>query len=388
MVNKLKKSKIKSDPSKYYRSLFDNVNNNDLQVAHTPFEVVKQMCSKLKIKDTDKILVLYNIEFATYLITEMGVKQSQIIIYNNSKIKSQLLEMAGYKVIYQESFNKNKSITDMKFDVLVGNPPFDNANGAKNVKLWNTFAKQSIKLAKTVALVTPNNVISERGKNGENLRSYIKKYNYGFIFAENHETDYFKGYGVSTCHWGVTSDSDDLIDPIIIKNGIKENPIVASIVSKVINSKFPKLQLKMDNGHIQRNSCNKNKDNLHTNKIIYSGSKVEYTSDLLKGSGDLKLVFPFSSSYKKMFTTNEQLGMLNLYINIKDTKEGQDIIKYANSKLFNLVANNYKKTSGFTPFVKQSQIPDLRGMNCSGLKLYKHFNLTQEEIDYIENEVK
>ena len=104
MVNTLEKSKMKSDPrfnpSEYYRSLFETVNNNDLQSNYTPFEVVKEMCSKLEIKDTDKILVLYNVEFATFLVSEMGVKQSQITIYNNSKVKSQLLEMAEYNVIY------------------------------------------------------------------------------------------------------------------------------------------------------------------------------------------------------------------------------------------------------------------------------------------------
>jgi len=276
----------------------------------------------------------------------------------------------------------------MKFDVVIGNPPFDNSTGAKNVKLWNTFAKQAIKLGDVVALVTPNNVISERGKNGEALRSYINQSNYGFIFAENHEQDYFKGYGVSTCHWCVKSNSIDLVDPIVIKNGLKENPIVTSIVNKVVNSKFPKLLLQMENGHIERNSCNKTKNSTYINEIFYSGNKLEYTSDILKGSNNLKLVFPFSSSYKKMFITDKQLGMLNLYITVKNHEEGQDIIKYANSKLFNLVANNYKKTSGFTPFVKQSEIPDLRGMDCSDKKLYEYFNLTPEEIDYIENAVK
>jgi hypothetical protein len=56
------------------------------------------------------------------------------------------------------------------------------------------------------------------------------------------------------------------------------------------------------------------------------------------------------------------------------------------SKLFIFVANNYNKTSGFTPFVKNNKIPDLRRKEVwTDRELYEHFKLTQQEIDLIEN---
>ena len=91
---------------------------------------------------------------------------------------------------------------------------------------------------------------------------------------------------------------------------------------------------------------------------------------------------PFSSSYHSMFITDKPTGMLNMVTYIESKEEGQAIIDYAITPLFMLVANTYKKTSGFTPFVKNCMVPDLRKKDITNI--YNIFELTQEEIDYVE----
>ena len=50
---------------------------------------------------------------------------------------------------------------DMRFDVAVGNPPYQrNDNKAKRWTLWEEFVKKSLDLADTVALVVPQSVTS------------------------------------------------------------------------------------------------------------------------------------------------------------------------------------------------------------------------------------
>ena len=69
-------------------------------------------------------------------------------------------------------------------------------------------------------------------------------------------------------------------------------------------------------------------------------------------------------------------------------KEAETILAYMMSPLFKFVASSYNKTSGFTPFVKNSMVPDLRGKKWTDKALYKHFGLTPEEIAYVEANVK
>lgn len=52
-------------------------------------------------------------------------------------------------------------VSDMHFDVIVGNPPFrDTENEAKRWTLWEQFVRQSLDRADTVAMITPQSITS------------------------------------------------------------------------------------------------------------------------------------------------------------------------------------------------------------------------------------
>jgi hypothetical protein len=361
---------------------------DDLQDVATPVSLFDECISKIDSDlSTKKILVLYNIEAVYLLIKNYKVKLQNIYFFTQSNKKNSSLKQIGINVFYTNIKNdpiQYLNSVNMKFDVVIGNPPFEKGKGAKNTKLWMTFSKLAIKLSnKYVSFITPNNILSDKGVNGNKLRQYIKDNNFGFIDIKDHKDIVFKGYGVSTCNWTIKIGSKDIVDPIIIKNKINLNNIDNSIIDKVINYNA-KLELKMYNGHISKEMLSE------TGKEIYfSGDKLKYTNNDIIDDKKLKVVFPFSCSYKKMFITDKPLGMLNLAVNIKNKEEGAVIISYANSKLFNFVSNKYKKTSGFTPFVKGNKIPDLiRDEIWTDQQLYKHFKLTDEEIDYIESTIK
>jgi hypothetical protein len=270
----------------------------------------------------------------------------------------------------------------MKFDVIVGNPPYD-GNGAKNVKLWAKFALRMIELNPTVlAFITPNNIISDIGINGKNLRNQITNSGFNFIYAEDHGDKWFNDVSVATCHWIISRDSDKRrIDPILIKTNIERSPLVDGIINKVLDT-TKKLSLTVANGNILRSDLLP--AGVAKNPIYFSGDKLHSTSKELEVKGGLKVIFPFSSSYHKMFISEIGTGMLNAFFEIKSEHEGRVIISYANSKLFNFVARNYKKTAGFTPLIKKSMLPDLRREELwTDTELYEFFNLTDEEIALI-----
>jgi len=110
---------------------FNYVNGiaDDLQGTYTCDATVQKIIKKLsKIKNIHncKVLVMYNVEIAAALL-KIGLKQSQITVYNNSSFKNNELIKSGFKTIFESKFNKNKTIMKAyakHFDVVLGNPPY------------------------------------------------------------------------------------------------------------------------------------------------------------------------------------------------------------------------------------------------------------------------
>jgi hypothetical protein len=123
------------------------------QDVHTPVALVEEILSKIDLNDK-KILVIFNLEFVISLIYTYNVDPSNITFYSDHENKSKMCNMMGVKYI------TNLEI-DMKFDVVVGNPPYQRKNNAaKRWTLWPEFVKTSLKLADVVALVVPQSLTS------------------------------------------------------------------------------------------------------------------------------------------------------------------------------------------------------------------------------------
>jgi len=276
--------------------------------------------------------------------------------------------------------------THMKPTVILTNPPYETSGGANNEKDWAKHCMHQIETNRPRYFipVIPNQAISEVGINGQKLRKNFKDNSYGFIKAVNHTKKWFKA-NIDTCHFMLKEHSEDKIDPIIIKNAVKKDPILESIIEKIVNSVDTRLPLQTQNDKIPRTELSKS----GKNEIYFSGEKLERTDKLVEGNGQLKLVFPFSSSYHKMFITDKPVGMLNHYLPINTIEEGENIKKCYLKNLFLLVADSYRRTSGFCPFVKNKKVPDLRfNSDWTKEELYKHFNLTKKEIEFVNNGVR
>jgi hypothetical protein len=299
------------------------------------------------------------------------------------------LRSMGFEVIDIQGDVENVEHLNKKHKIInlvMGNPPYDNGSSARNKKLWAVFSEKFLELTEVLAFVTPNNIVSEDGINGKNLRTAIKKNNFGFVTAVNHgDKKHFKGINVDTCHWVIKKNVPDQVNPVIIKS-IPKDIIITDICTKITD--YPsKLVLTHANAYAKKELYAEPATD--RKPLYFSGTKIMYTDMPLVQDETLKLVFSFSSSYHKMFITSKATGMLNLFLNISSKEEGESIINYCKSKLFRFVASHYKKTSGFTPFVKNGMIPKLDlTRTWTDQELYEHFGLTEEEIDYIEANVK
>lgn len=334
-----------------------------------PLRMTEEMIDKVGAPKDASIFVMFSYEMIPVL-REMGYDNLYLYV---DKIKPHVHGLCNkYNVKLVEALED----LDMKFDVVIGNPPYQNsANAAKNNKLWKTFTDKAVELQPNViAFVTPNSAFKDVDSNGKRVRATMSKNNYGLVDFVNHRNSVFIGVGVETCHWIISKVATTPIDDGVFSNN---DSILQSIIDKVVSYE-DKLPIKSANGQITRGELSDDFEH----EIYFSGSKMSKTNTTPTGAGELKLILPFSASYKNMFVSDKPCGALNQYLPVETVEESEFIIGYLKHPLMVLVANTYKRTSGFTPFVKNRMLPDLRKKDLSDI--YNIFELTEEEIEYVE----
>jgi len=280
---------------------------------------------------------------------------------------------------------------DMKFDVIVCNPPYqDSLNKAKNNKLWHKFILHNFNLAKggVIAFVNPKSMFSGVGISNKIVEKYTTDYSLKHVVShDTYKSSPFPTVGIETCHWiatheqydGKTNFNGNIVDIRNISSTFTESQLIEKSILDKISSYTKKIKF----------LCPDISENNGTYEYLISGNKrkmLSSTSPIHENM--LKYVVSFSSSYSNQFITKENVAKFNKYVLINDTNDELNLRSFMLSKLMIFYANKYQKTAGFTPAVKNNMIPDLREKKWTDAELYKHFNLTKEEIDLIESSVK
>jgi len=212
---------------------------------------------------------------------------------------------------------------DMKFDVIIGNPPYQSGNGSGDKPgsatnpLWWQITKQSVSLLKKngiLSFITPTNILS----GGDIFTSYV--------FGEDRKIDLrkvdftagdsFKGIGTQICRWvahnSVTegnvvtvSDGRELLTNDVIK--LSANVMLDSILMTLFYSNVDKFNFNSkDQYHVNNveRYLKKNgmpvewaKDLKETQDDVYKypinmNGKIKYTQVKWKCKGDWKVFYP------------------------------------------------------------------------------------------------
>lgn len=181
------------------------------QKVHTPFLLAEEMVRKLTeyigILQNKRILV-YNVEFLDVLYRLGILSNNEVWLVNENPMKVQFA-----KDIYKEDENDHFIVqnwlnwnTTMKFDVIVGNPPYqapqdrvDKSSGRSGTTLWDKFVEKSNSLLKTGGYLCYVHPSGWRGfgKTVESARNILSKYHLEYLELHN-EKDGLTTFGAET----------------------------------------------------------------------------------------------------------------------------------------------------------------------------------------------
>ena len=301
------------------------------------------------------------------------------------------------------TFDIYKKSIDMKFDVIVGNPPYQR-NTSKTHKLWVEFLKSSFDLSNQyVVYVTPTLLLNGNSKRISDLRKSVLPYmvycdfdvNKFFNVSES-IVSYIIDKSKKNENQIVVKNLNGKIQQQEIQNGTiytdEKQFLIQNIIKKIENCGLPKLTLVSDVNNTDGYKTVKNllKDGIISKsfsdefcyEFIHSGNQKFYTNEPSKFGNGLKVVINFSSSYEKMFITNGVLGKQVEGILVDSLEEGEKVITTLTSKMFKFFIK-HEKSGGFNSGIFKLPSLDFH-INWTDESLYEHFNFTDDEIKLID----
>lgn len=325
---------------------------------------------------------------------------------------------------YNHNIKCTNSLTEkwtVKFDVVIGNPSYQDDNPSSTVALYDQFYYLATRLSTgIVSMVAPTMWLNSKKKNLVKLRGFLLTH--GLVSVHMINAQQVFGVMIDSCGYTVqnmTLTTTDSI-PIALCTGaiamlpqsgeaavLTDNPLVVAILEKI--KQGPRLGVRW-NGDLYSvgndGTCYQDRASLiqstqhpHPmyNKVNKRGVGVEiaYSStDRDPCKYDTRVVFSGLTSRDSLGDIRVlpgdgiQTSRRMLYIPVQDTTQADSMVGYLTSKLFRFILpfirpNTTNSVSTFAGIAR----PPLDRV-WTDAELYAHFNLTREEIDLIESTVK
>jgi site-specific DNA-methyltransferase (adenine-specific) len=320
-------------------------------------------------------------------------------------------EKLKIKNLYNEDFlnptKKLEKLLNMKFDVIVGNPPYQemSKNGGvqpKSHSLWAKFVvyaltSVNVKLKNNgyVTFVTP----SSWGSPSNEIFKLFKKNN--LILVDTTVSQHFKENSTFS-YWIVQKSNYSGLTTIngrdfnlknieYLQSDINELSIkIHEIFNK---SNHPKLLWESDttkNHSSKKNKIwNKTKVGDYIYEVYHTNAQTYYSNTKSKSHDYLKVFLTLSGYYNPILDNgNISTSEVVPYIIVNSKEEGENLLSILNSKLYKYIVNS-AKWSGFINKDILRLLPNI-GLDrkWNDIDVYNEFGIkNKEEIDYIENYV-
>ena len=388
----------RNEVSKLIREILKR--SSDFHNVYTPFELCEGMINKFSELNSDmRILVMFNLEFLWVIREKLGKEGLKNVWFlTPCEMKKKAAKNIGVNEnqILKYEYN-NKTIEGEekmpKFDVVIGNLPFSDAAGKnKAKKIWVGILEKSLKLINdngTIGLIIPTNFLLPHHKSFKLINKISKPYyiklNVGRYFPEIKESmGYFLLNKNITTHKIVDSYDNvlDMIYGFIIPNATSKEESIKLVYKFINNKKYYKV---IKGGA----SPGKGEYKIYSNwEIKFNNIKPldfnipkTYFSRLLKRTKSQRTIVSFYDEGNSHILD----GYYILMPSINFAKNLSWIL--SSSKLFRFISECFAKSQYMNPTIA-THIPVIDRIINTDQELYEYFNLTKEEIDYIETQIK
>ena len=298
-----------------------------------------------------------------------------------------------------------RDFKDMKFDVIIGNPPYQDEHRSGN-PLWPLFVKKGFELIQRdgyLSMITPGRwVLPGHNIKEDKIRIWdlcVGSHNTLSInlgecskyFSEGNSADYFSYFitqksnprGLSKI---TSSDNQFDLDLTTVSWLPYRNCNLTTIrILKKISAKQHKsfnLAWKYDRSH---NVVKETADNQFNIPIFFGKNTIKYSdhkSDLHNKKKVLFKLGRFIPYIDRLYIDNNgNMSYNSAYVALIDKNED---VSYLKSKLYIFIASCLFNGSEITAEGYRT-LPRLPKNSWSDKDLYQHFGFTQDEINYIEN---
>lgn len=293
---------------------------------------------------------------------------------------------------------------DVKFDLIVANPPYakllpNGKRASKNHNMIGSFINKSLKILKEkgyLLYITPDNWMSFADRN--TLIKTLTSLQIIHINIHSAKKKYFKKVG-SSFTWYLIENTPSYKDIVVegtwknkeYKSTVKSeerrfiplfyNKLIQSIINKTIdkaNDKFEVLTSSDLHKYTKKKLISKDKDKEHPYKLIHTPSQTVYATRPHKFQDGYK-VFISTTTYYSTFVDNCGMTQSIAFIRCKTKREAEKIQKILMHPMYKFI-NNICRYGNFNNIRILQSFP--KCLNYK--KVYETFDITKEEQEFIE----
>lgn len=289
------------------------------------------------------------------------------------------------------------------FDCIVGNPPYgDNSNQSSFTNLWANFIIKSFELLKDtgyMAMVSPKTWTNQTTKknNSSKVLDIIKKH---AKFVNIDECGkYFNKIGSSFSYYIIDKSSYDKECTVITTDGQtkvlwKSIPFIPNnfndtsikIIQKILQK--PLFDYISSSGTV--GNISKTKTAKHIYSVRYSMGTEKWSDRQHKYQFVEKLIFPNQTTKNyPIYAPNSAPANRGVFYKVANKEESDRMLGYIKSRPIQFLISQQRNHHGVlnTEVIKRIPKVDL-SKSWTDQELYEYFNLTPDEIKYIEETIK